>query len=398
MLETSGNDDTVLSNELRNIAHELATPAKAISGCGNIKKFIEDHSNLSFIDYLKIWKILHNCMLLADKRVHQEKLSNIFADLMDVVSLPAQWVGAFYTIMQEQLGNIDRWRQNKFLFLIRVVTQKCFAYMKETNWDSKTVQSFWESFSMYGPLTGSRYQIGNGGSSVALHWLDIIWDILLEEMECLRDSSNLTENELEAVSSLLKRIVKVASHCLHEGITNRSNGKVFQQIEHPQVIKMILPTLVKHASDRKTMDVLRPPLYDSIAVLEGRCPVKLDLDKILADAEGETSDETKDISNVDVNMSNDEKDEVNKKTRVTFNKKITKIGILSKKKSWQNGVSPGKGILKCCDTSPFKEGQVKKNTTVNCRFKSKWTKWLINARIAMMESMLCRIEKKKSLL
>jgi hypothetical protein len=95
----------------------------------SLQKFVSiKQSTLDDSEIHKLWRGLFFAMFHADKPAGQRELAETFAALMDVfqeMESKMMYLQHFYLTMQEMWPQIDRFRIEKFMTLVRLMTLKC---------------------------------------------------------------------------------------------------------------------------------------------------------------------------------------------------------------------------------------------------------------------------------
>lgn len=115
-----------------------------------LKKFLS-HSDkakkLNINEFNKLWKGLFYTMWFCDKPRPQQRLANDLSKLFSECIINEQFlifVESFWNIMNKEWNELDKWRIDKFLMLMRYVIRECFVKLDNENWDKKFVESYLE--------------------------------------------------------------------------------------------------------------------------------------------------------------------------------------------------------------------------------------------------------------
>ncbi|QLQ82060.1 hypothetical protein HG537_0G03150 [Torulaspora globosa] len=175
----------------------------------NTKQF-KDASQMQFN---KLWKGLYFAMWFSDRPRPQQRLANelgelhmIYFDERDNKTASEQlslndgafikFSRAFWKIICMEWFNIDRYRIDKYLMLVRRVLFNQLKYLKSRQWDERLVETYIERVLKWMPLSASA-KVYNG---VPLH----IMDIILDEWERLVKSDLEDEIPESEMASLIE--------------------------------------------------------------------------------------------------------------------------------------------------------------------------------------------------
>ncbi|XP_075263997.1 uncharacterized protein LOC142355845 [Convolutriloba macropyga] len=135
---------------------------------------IENEDFFDLAELKKLWKCLFYCMWSCDNMVRQEKLSKLLSKLTPLfvkIRQKMSFIKAFFFIVKREWLGLDTHRQDKYLFLIRVVMRSGFNAISEENLSLTSLK-----------LISSTYQnhvlnVENAtASSVEYHVCDIFFD------------------------------------------------------------------------------------------------------------------------------------------------------------------------------------------------------------------------------
>ncbi|QLL34939.1 hypothetical protein HG536_0H03140 [Torulaspora globosa] len=178
----------------------------------NTKQF-KDATQMQFN---KLWKGLYFAMWFSDRPRPQQRLANelselhmIYFDQRDNKTASEQlslndgafikFSRAFWKIICMEWFNIDRYRIDKYLMLVRRVLFNQLKYLKARQWDERLVDTYIERVLKWLPLSASA-KVYNG---VPLH----IMDIILDEWERVV-KSDLDEQEDEIPGSDVANLIE----------------------------------------------------------------------------------------------------------------------------------------------------------------------------------------------
>jgi hypothetical protein len=125
----------------RLVASDRGTREKAIRV---LCRWFSAQPRLSDRTLLKIWKALFYCMWICDKPAIQQDLARKLALIMHRMNHGQEldYVDAFLKTIGREWHGIDRFRLDKYYYLIRMVLHETFEYLKKKSWSRESVQSF----------------------------------------------------------------------------------------------------------------------------------------------------------------------------------------------------------------------------------------------------------------
>lgn len=129
--QLASNKRTVRENALATLKKFLSTKSKA--------------DNISITELNKLWKGLFYTMWFCDKPRPQQRLANDLAKLFSECIVDEQFcnfVASFWTVMIKEWRELDKWRLDKFLMLMRYVVRECFVKMDVREWDEEAVSEY----------------------------------------------------------------------------------------------------------------------------------------------------------------------------------------------------------------------------------------------------------------
>lgn len=129
---------------------QLASNKRAVreNALATLKKFLSTKNKadkLSITELNKLWKGLFYTMWFCDKPRPQQRLANDLAKLFSECIVDEQFcnlVESFWTIMIKEWRELDKWRLDKFLMLMRYVIRECFVKLDSKAWDEKDVNEY----------------------------------------------------------------------------------------------------------------------------------------------------------------------------------------------------------------------------------------------------------------
>jgi ribosomal RNA-processing protein 1 len=124
---------------------QLASNKRAVreNALSTLKKFLSSKEKAKKLDtneLNKLWKGLFYTMWFCDRPRPQQRLANELAKLFSESIVDEQFykfVESFWTIMIKEWRDLDKWRTDKFLMLMRYVIRECFTRIKNNDWDEK---------------------------------------------------------------------------------------------------------------------------------------------------------------------------------------------------------------------------------------------------------------------
>ncbi|SMN21135.1 similar to Saccharomyces cerevisiae YDR087C RRP1 Essential evolutionarily conserved nucleolar protein necessary for biogenesis of 60S ribosomal subunits and processing of pre-rRNAs to mature rRNAs [Maudiozyma saulgeensis] len=169
------------------------------------------------IQYEKLWKALYYTMWFSDRPRPQQKLARQLGELFMLYAEAGandsseilladkafmKFSRAFWKVMCLEWFNIDRYRLDKYLLLVRRETFNQFKYLQTRNWNENLVEMYINKVLKHSPLSGSS-KIYNG---IPFHIIDIFLDEY-ERLASKRDDEYDIEDEItdeEEIAELLK--------------------------------------------------------------------------------------------------------------------------------------------------------------------------------------------------
>ncbi len=129
--QLASNKRTVRENALSTLKKFLSSPEKA--------------KKMSKSELIKLWKGLFYTMWFCDKPRPQQRLANELAKLFSESIYEGQFdnfVESYWTIMIKEWRELDKWRLDKFLMLMRYVVRECFVRLQQSEWDLKKIDEY----------------------------------------------------------------------------------------------------------------------------------------------------------------------------------------------------------------------------------------------------------------
>ncbi|KAK0933846.1 hypothetical protein LTR29_014587 [Friedmanniomyces endolithicus] len=168
------------------------------SALASLRQYLSSHSHahsapLSQLDLLKLWKALFYCLYMQDKPLHQQRLAEDLAGLVDVLvpkkshgaaaedvearegGMLVGWFEAFWLTMAREWSGIDGLRMDKYLYLVRCYVRKGFEVCAAQGWESGGLLEGYLGVLETGPLSPRDVEVPDG---LRYHVLDIYVDEL----------------------------------------------------------------------------------------------------------------------------------------------------------------------------------------------------------------------------
>lgn len=189
------------------------------------------------LQYNKLWKGLYYAMWFSDRPRPQQRLANELGELnvfyfnerdnkdaKGTLTLNDEafikFSKAFWKIICMEWFQIDRYRIDKFLMLVRRVVFNQLKYLKLRNWDEQVVESYIDKVLKWLPLSASP-KVYNG---VPLH----IIDVLLDELERLVRAED-EEEDLDLAQLVQKTPLAQFLKIFQDIVANTDNSKVLRE-------------------------------------------------------------------------------------------------------------------------------------------------------------------------
>lgn len=181
---------------VRKLAHNDATVRNAAFVA--LKNFLKakGSSKLDLVELQALWRGLYFSMWYCDKPIPQQTLAGNLGELFSKVVAEKQledFHRAFWLIMAKEWPQVDKWRLDKYLMLVRRVLRHLLFRLEEHGWPEEELQSFLSVLKEY-PLTERSFF----PRSLTYHICDIYFDeIEYVIFKDLRDYSQEDEVESE---------------------------------------------------------------------------------------------------------------------------------------------------------------------------------------------------------
>ena len=189
-----GPEGCEVSGGMMALARNMASEEKVIrtKAINRLKDFIikrtTDENFFEFPEMKKLCKCLFYCMWITDKMISQEKLSkrfSTFTALFGPFKEKMKFVKAFFSVMIQEWTGLDNHRQDKYLFLIRMIFRSSIEALSDAEFEDESISIFVEAFTDQVLVTGpSAVNI-----TVQYHFCDIYFEEL-----ALVCSSKITHN------------------------------------------------------------------------------------------------------------------------------------------------------------------------------------------------------------
>lgn len=201
-----------------------------------LKKYLaaRNSKKLTPLDFEKLWKGLYYAMWFCDKPKPQENLAESIGELYSSF-IPSEsfipFLEAFWKIINKEWPNIDHWRIDKNLLMVRRILRHSFKFLQKNNWsiDEEGENTLLKQF------TNVIYEkVLSGDKTIPLALLYHITDIYLDELEIVifADLSGLQE-ELDNIEDEESEEFKTKRQELYK--------KKFEIVDDIPVLKLIEP-------------------------------------------------------------------------------------------------------------------------------------------------------------
>jgi len=144
---------------------------------------------------------LHYAMWMQDKMLNQEELSDEYGSLIELFCTEdevIEYMRSMLRALSKHWGNLDSWRMDKFLQLIRRLFRAYFVHLRNKQWDPKLV----EDALMFMQQTVITSEDGGVCETLKLHFINIF----LEELDYAGDLTK--EQFIEFVRPFTKLMQK----------------------------------------------------------------------------------------------------------------------------------------------------------------------------------------------
>lgn len=104
----------------------------------------ESCSEFTSDDMIRIWKGLYYCFWMQDKALLQEELALNISKLLDCLQEQPQqcilFMKTFLITICREWPNIDKWRLDKFMMLMRKFFRRYFEWLAKNDWNQQFLQ------------------------------------------------------------------------------------------------------------------------------------------------------------------------------------------------------------------------------------------------------------------
>ncbi|CEM02734.1 unnamed protein product [Vitrella brassicaformis CCMP3155] len=251
-----------------------------------------DHS-ISLRDALLVWKALFYAFWLSDKRPVQTQLASQLSALQHVLAAAPEawlaWVGAFYQILLTEWTEIDRFRLEKYLMLVRMFVYETLRYLQNRKWDAQLVRQLNDVYVRRGPFAFLSLHTNDVSRETATQeegakvpktptragfgCLLQLTDVLMDEWDRCTQGQHEKDPDsggaAEALAIMLQPFVKVLCVSTHEGVLDRICVKVMARLPAmaPQLTQLGQQMFQK-AANKNTGVLHRQYLYKAVDAIE----------------------------------------------------------------------------------------------------------------------------------
>lgn len=106
--------------------------------------FLSREKPFTEFELLKLWKGLFYCLWMSDKPLAQQNLAREYAAIIskthDNNTLP--FISAFWVTLVRQWESIDRYRLDKYYFLVRQMNIAIFNWLNQKKWDNELLENY----------------------------------------------------------------------------------------------------------------------------------------------------------------------------------------------------------------------------------------------------------------
>lgn len=243
-----------------------------------LKKFLsskEKANKLNITEFNKLWKGLFYTMWFCDRPRPQQRLANDLGGLFSNCIVDSQFynfVESYWNIMIKEWRELDKWRLDKFLMLMRYVIRECFVKLDSKDWDEEFVDGY---------LTTLKNVILKDDSQIPKAIIYHIIDIWVDEIERVIFPS---EEEQEEENEESEEDVESIEEKRAEKIKER---KEILETRNIPIEKLLEP--FKEMSGRKNTEALRNKIR--VEILEDERLIELEIDTSLPGEAGEAEAE-----------------------------------------------------------------------------------------------------------
>ncbi|KAI0465215.1 hypothetical protein LJB42_000440 [Komagataella kurtzmanii] len=128
--------------------HDKPTRDDALEKLGS---FLKHSKVLPELQYQKLWKGLFYAMWHCDKPIPQQhlaqQLGELYYNIPETKFIP--FFRAFWVVITREWKDLDKWRVDKFLMLIRKILNKSLAKLKSEDYDRDLLEKYIQVLSEY---------------------------------------------------------------------------------------------------------------------------------------------------------------------------------------------------------------------------------------------------------
>lgn len=236
-METSNFVKQLSSNNRKTRVNALEALKKYLTA----KQFKENKQ----IEFNKLWKGLYYAMWFSDRPRPQQRLANELGELHGLYFDPKdnstadelttndkafiKFSRGFWKVMCFEWFNIDRYRLDKYLLLIRRVLFNQLKYLQSRNWDKKLVDEYIKKVLRWLPLSGSP-KVYTG---IPIHIVDILldeWERLLKDGDENDEDEENKEEEMRKIAESAKKTPLADVIAIFQDIVaDYNNSKVLRE-------------------------------------------------------------------------------------------------------------------------------------------------------------------------
>ena len=170
-----------VSKGMQGLARLLASEEKSVrlEALSKLKVYIttriEKENYFTFPELKKLWKCLYYCLWICDTMIRQEKLSKSLARLTPLfvkIRQKMNFIKAFFFIIKREWLGLDTHRQDKFLFLIRIMVRSALNAVLAEDLSLTSLKVF--SKTMQEEVFSTKTVVS--ASTVEYHVCDVFFD------------------------------------------------------------------------------------------------------------------------------------------------------------------------------------------------------------------------------
>ncbi|CAD5206753.1 unnamed protein product [Bursaphelenchus okinawaensis] len=236
---------------------------------------------------------LHYAMWMQDKMLLQEELSDEYGSLVNLYNTHEEAIeymrSMMYTLSKHWL-NIDKWRMDKFLQMMRRLFRAFFVYLKNKNWDEELVESsilFMRQTLITGEESGIHESLKMHFATLYIEELDYAGD--LSKKQVITFIKPFVELMKRTCSdSLMKSVYTEIFHTILEGYAaelekKEGNKKVEGDLkgdgapiefDYAAIIELLKEAVTSETMNSKKKKKLQPLIAQFEEVARGENPFK----------------------------------------------------------------------------------------------------------------------------